>query len=157
MLHSFYNFRLLNTMQNLVSLTVSHVCTPIRITVYIRFLFFFFLQEKLHQTNLSESFSIIESCIQAATNEKTLKRLRTEVKKEREAESEIQTSPEFVTPAVKLSKEALLKWAEQKNARFNHVSIPYLKDTEDLETKVIDALLQLDVLTLIKEKLCNKT
>lgn len=71
-------------------------------------------------------------------------------------DDEVHTSSEFVTPAVKHSKETLLKWAEQKNARFNHIPTTYSKDAEDLETKVIDALLQPDVLTLIKDKLCNK-
>lgn len=117
------------------------------------------MQEKIHQTNLTESFGIIESCIQAATKEKNYKRFRSDVKTEtdRKADCEVPTSSEFVTPAVKLSKQTFLKWAEQKNARFNHNPTSYSKDVEDLETRVIDALLQPDVLTLIKDKLCNKT
>lgn len=60
---------------------------------------------------------------------------------------------ELITTLPKMSREDICEWIEKQNARFHNKPTFCPEDGQDLAAKIIDALLQPDVLALVKSKL----
>lgn len=68
--------------------------------------------------------------------------------------SESITSTQYIKILPKLSREDIYKWAEKQNSRFNNVPLILSENNPNLLAgKIIDALLQPEILEIVKNKL----
>lgn len=115
------------------------------------------LQDELSNVSTSNGVKLVSKCVETLITKGGVKKLKFEThmknNTEQDFEKELQKYSNYLTVVPKMSHEDLQLWLKDQVKEVDPHMDPTQKDSDISLTKIIDAVLQPDVIQLIKNKL----